>query len=315
MIPLPLIATISILVCLVILQLVIDAARRRRIQTVRQHLLMLGQKHSKRSISIIVKANGRQEQVIALLNHLRRQSYGRLRIVVVPRNRSNKKAISYLQQYRHEHPKMKLTILTGKGRLTEKIIVSKHTHTDLVAWINLDDRLPHGFFERVSYEFADPSLERLEIPYLLRPAKSIASMINTWTIIRRTTFALLLKKSGSNISSMPIVLRTAYLKNQTPQANRLARLSFGMMSSHTPGRKEWAISLTNVAAAAAVLAALLLLRSSEWLFAILAFVVAYILVNLLWMAALRGYSFYERIVLLLGLPFSLIGYHTRGKHR
>lgn len=313
MIPLPLIITIVILVCLAILQLAIDTLRRRRIQTVRQHLLSLGQKHSKRSITIIVKANGRQEQVIALLNHLRRQSYSKLKIVVVPRNRSNKKAISYLQQYRHEHQKMKLLIVTDKERLTEKNLITKHAHTDLVAWIGLDDRLPHGFFERVSYEFADPSLERFEIPYLVKPGRSIAGLIDAWTTIRRTTFALLFKKSGTTVPSMPIILRSAYIKNQTSQASRLARLSFGLMASHTPTAREWAISLVNISSAAIVLVALIVLRSSEWIFTILAAVVIYILVNSLWMAALRGFSAYERIVLIIGLPFSLIGSHKNQK--
>lgn len=307
MLPLPLILTIVVLICLAALQLVIDATRRRRIETVKEHLLTLGQKHAHRSISIIIKASGRQEQVIALLDHLRRQSYNDLQTVVVPRNRSNKRATDYLQSYRREHPKMNLRIVGGKGRMTERLLVTKHAKGDLVIWMDVSDRLPHGFLERVTYEFADPLLERLEIPYLVRPSRSISSLAYVWTAIRHTTWSLLLKKSNTRMPTMPVVLRSAYLKNSTPQVKRLARLSFGLTKQYQNQSNDWVVSFMNVALAAIIIATLILIRSSEWFFTLLAIVSIYATLSILWMIPLRGLSVYERIVLIIGLPLGLTG--------
>lgn len=307
MLPLPLTLTIIALVCLAILQFAVDTARRRRVETVKGQLLALGQKHAHRSISVIVKAGGRQEQVTTLLDHLRRQSYEDLQTVVVPRNRSNKRATSYLQAYKREHPKMNLRIVGGKGRMTERLLVAKQARGELVIWIDLDDRLPHGFFERVSYEFADPLLERLEIPYIIRPSQSIGSMAYAWTSVRRTTLSLLLKKFDSRVPTMPVILRVAYLKNSSPQVKRLARLSFGLTRRYETKPNDWIASLANIALAAAVTATLISIRTSEWFFMVLAVIAIYATLNLLWIMPLRGFSAPERMVLILGLPFSLAG--------
>ena len=310
MLPLSFIATLVVLVCLFIFQTTIDIIRRRGVNATRQNLLTLGKKHSERSITVILKAAGSKPDTIALLDHLRRQSYTNLQILVIPRSRTNKRAVAYLQTYRREHSTMNLRIVTTKARITDQTIISRYVRTDLSCYMAVTDRLPHGFFERVSYEFTDPTLAQLQVPYLPRPNRSIASLAYTWQTIRHITIASLLSKTPNIERTMSIMLRSAQAQSKQTPAHlaRQARLSFGLMMDVSSRKNDSLMTAANIAIAALLVAGFIVIRSSDWFTTAVVLTAIYIITNILWMLPLRGYTPYQRFLLILGLPFSIFYY-------
>lgn len=309
MFSLPFIGTIVVLVGFMLIQLTLDSIRRRNQAKITRDIMNLGKQKAELSINVIVRANGRQHEVTALLDHLKSHGYPKLQVVVIPRSRSNKRAGDYLRRYQKDNPELAVRIVTTSGRVDDRSIVTKYTRSGLMVWLSADSRLSKKFFARLSYEFIDSNVTQLLIPHLVRPAGSIASLVTAWTVIRHQTFGLL--RSRYAHAATTVVLRSAYLKKADAAPPRLARLSFGLVTPYKAAPNDWIKTTINVLLTGVFVTLFILLLNSEWLFILAALLAVYATMNILWMLPLRGFSALDRLVLIIGVPFSIISAKNR----
>jgi hypothetical protein len=301
----PLSVTIIILLSFLLAQFMVDSIRSRRQKGLRRQLFTMGMQSAQTSVSVVVKAGRRQGDVIRLLDDLQAQSYDKLEIVVIPRGRTSRRSSAYLRKYQASYTSMNLRIVSTKQKITPKLIAARYAKGRLILWLAPDQQLPQNFFKAVSYEFTDPQLLRLNVPYITQLSNSLSSALVAWSGIRRQTISLLRSKSyGQQLS---VYRRTAVMVGDT-SAGRPPRLPLMMNRPyHTRHIRDLVLVFINIAVLATAVYSFSVAFTTEWLFAAVAAIMAYLLTNLLWMVSLSGYSYIEKIALLICLPFAIIG--------
>jgi hypothetical protein len=275
---------------------------------------LLGQRHAKSKVSVVITAGSSQQNVLELLDHLRSHDYTPLEIIVIPRARSKPKKSAYLREYAASHKRLNLQIVTSRQRLTQKIVSSQYASGKAIVWLQPTERLPKNFFKAVAYEFLSADLDELSISPVIVPGASLASSLAAWSSIRRYTLRRRGSKKGGYTVYRRSTLATGRVRNE--------RLPHTQLVSTRPyassGRLDWLAVSVNSVLAFLVAYILLLTMSSPWLFVVAAAIAAYMVSNILWMLAVPAYSPLQKFMLLLCLPFALmsnaLNYSSSARH-
>lgn len=305
----PLAATLFVLGIFVVLQVVLDTLRGRRLKAVSRQLIEIGKERSLTTVSVVVREKGSKRQLVDLLDHLASFNYEKLQVVVVPRSRRSDKSNRYILEYRAAHPNLNMRIVRSSGRRDDASIAKRHARGELVLWMSASERLTTRFFERLSYEFADPAIDQVDIPYRYETARSVTDLLATWSTIRSDAMGFIWrKKRGTTYSAYR---RASY--KQASKQHRIVRpgtpLAF-IRPRQVPNIRNLLVVALNLLAAGVAGYAVLYYVSTQWLFTVLAVVCAYLLSNLFWLASSRRYSLPEAISLVLTLPFAIAGSMT-----
>ena len=191
----PFAATVAVLVVFILLQMIVDTRRSKRFKAVSKQLLEVGKHQSLTTISVVIREKNGKQQVLDLLDHLASFKYDKLQVVVVPRSRSARDS-QYLTDYRAAHPKMNIRIVRSSGRRDDMSIAKRHARGELVLWMSPFERLSPRFFERASYEFANPLIDKVNVPYRHQAARSVADLVAMWSSVRAETIDAILGKSA-----------------------------------------------------------------------------------------------------------------------
>lgn len=307
----PLIATIAILAVFLLIQLTVDMTRGRRTKIIHDRLLEIGKKEALKSISVVVRTKRSQQKLIDLLDHLSSFGYDKSQVVIVPSERKNKKFNEFIRSYRTLHPTMDIRVVRTPGRRDDATIASRHARGELILWMELSDRLSPRFFDLTSYEFADPSVERIDVPHRYAKARSLADVNATWSLIRAETFELLHLQSAKR--RVAIYRRASFKQDSAPKTVK-ARTQLSVIRERTvvPVRSNLFTSLNLVVSIVLAYGAIVLL-SGQWLFTTLAVITVYLLSNIIWLISSKRYTAPESALLILGLPFAIIGdFRSRG---
>lgn len=301
----PLVATITVLVIFVLLQLIIDTLRGRRLKSVSKHLLELGKRLSLTTISVVVREKGGKQQLLELLDHLTTFEYEKLQVVVVPRSRKPRD-LRYLTEYRAAHPKMNIRIVRSAGRRDDVSIAKLHARGALVLWMDAAERLSPRFFERASYEFANTNIGQVTVPYRYDTARTIADLLAVWSTIRAETLDVIWRKKAR--SHRTIYRRSSFRQNTGAQSIVKPGTPIAIIRSRGSLNLHNLLIITGNVLLTAVLGYIAVYYlSTQWFFTVLAVISAYLLSHLFWLASSKRYSLREAIPLVLALPFAVIG--------
>lgn len=302
----PLEVTLFILAAFLIVQSLLESIRGRQLRKVSGQLLEIGKRQSLTTISIVIKARGSKEQIIGLLDHLASFRYDKLQAVIIPRTRKNVGRNDYLTVYRAAHPGMNIRVVRSSGRRDDKTIATRHARGDLLFWMNVTDRLGPRFFELVSYEFADPKVERIDVPYRYETARTIADLLATWAVLRSETLDLIRRKKRRERHT--VYRRSAFKRgmNQAAFVKPGTHLSF-IRPHHSLTRYNLLAIVGNLLVTLALGYVAIYYLSTDWYFTVLAILTVYLLSNLFWLTSSKRHTLPEAVPLILALPFTILG--------
>jgi len=305
----PLVATLVILGVFIILQVALDTLRGRRLKAVSRQLVEIGKQQSLTSVSVVVREKGSKQQLINLLDHLASFSYAKLQVVVVPRSRKNDRSSRYIVDYRASHSNLNIRIVRSSGRRDDTSVARRHARGELVLWMSTSERLTPRFFERLSYEFADATIDQVDIPYRYETARSVADLLATWSTIRSEALGLIWRRRRH--SRHPVYRRASY--KQSGKQFLVVRpgtpLAF-IRPRQAPNIQNILVVAVNLLVATAAGYAVFYYVSTQWLFTVLAVASAYLLSNLFWLASSKRYTLPEAVSLVLALPYAIAGHMT-----
>lgn len=301
----PLVATITVLAVFILLQIIIDTRRSRRFKAVSKQLLEVGKQQSLTTISVVIREKNGKQQVLDLLNHLASFDYDKLQVVVVPRSKKANDS-RYLTDYRAAHPKLDIRIVRSAGRRDDASIAKRHARGELVLWLDSTERLAARFFERASYEFANPLINKVHVPYRHQSAQSVAHLVAIWSSVRAETIDATVRKNPRPYQV--IYRRTLFTRSATPRRVVKAGTPIAVIRPwNSSNLRNILVVSANVLISAVLGFAAIYYLSSEWLFTVLAVAIAYLLSNLFWLASSKRYSWREATVLIVALPFAVLG--------
>lgn len=301
----PFVVTVTVLVVFILLQMIIDTRRNRRFKAVSKQLLEIGKQQSLTTISVVVREKNGKQQVLDLLDHLAAFNYAKLQIVVVPRSKKANEN-RYITDYRAAHPQLDVRIVRSAGRRDDASIAKRHARGELVLWLNPTEQLGPRFFERASYEFANPSIDRVNVPYRHQAARSVADLVSVWSIVRGETIDAIYGKNTR--PHRTIYRRSSFNRGTKPEKVVKAGTPIAIIRPRgSSDLRNMLVVLVNVLVTAALGYAAVYYLSTQWFFTVLAVMIAYLLSNLFWLASSKRYTWREAGGLIVALPFAVLG--------
>lgn len=254
---------------------------------------------ARKSFSVIVELDRSAEAILPLLDHLLHTDYDNLHVVVVVRHTAGKRALNELRRYQRVNKgKLAMSVIKHKKGMDRQFILQRHAKSDLVLWLERDERLSTDFFRRISLEFLDTSLDAVATRQIAQLNDTLASASQGWNLMLRDIAASLKGKS----TEPKVYRRTALLKDVVSSVGYVSHSSITVPSGQTHKRSDGLAGFGLLLLLGAVSLSAYLLMPRSWIFIVLAAVGASVLSLSLHLTSFQ-YSIWSKLTLFLFLPF------------
>lgn len=321
----PTIVIACILLLAVSLFIAIDGRAVRQSRRLFRQLIASGKHSSLRPVSVIIELNRSASSIIPLLDHLFKQKYSHLEVVVVIKHTAGKNARKDLESYRRKQRVSGLRLVKHIKGLGMQQIIRRYTKGELLLQLTKDSRLSDNFFSDISLDYLLSNTGVIAPIRYLKPSKSLASGLSAhfsvWSHFiaqfntpRHKVFPL---ENGI------IYSRTLLTKDELPLAkysalrSRSASIStkaVGSMSMTSYLKSASGLVMDSPSKWASLLLALLLFASatilgitypSDFPIVTIVIVAVYVAVSARTQLGLTGYSVADQATLILLSPFGL----------
>lgn len=322
------IIAICLLAAFVAIQIVIDARDIRRSKQLYRKMIKVAKKHSKQSFTVLVELSRNAGTIIPLLDHLYAQQYSKLEVIVVAKHTAGKNARTLLAQYRRTHRIKGLKIVKHVRGLSLQDILRRFGSGRFAMTLSADERLSDNFFVTASLEtlLSDTAVALLPRHHV-RLATTITSALQaqfntlkqltarvfgTKTIIAPLTAGVIYKRSYLITNNPPQSTTVRLATNQLLYVSRSADVEkfsnyFVQSIKKTMGAFVSVVGIIASSCVIIAVAALIIFVDPHELWIVAIVVIAlYIMTNLTMQIRTKGYSFVDRINLLLTIPIGLI---------
>ncbi len=292
------------------------AARRLRQQTTRYV-----RQHNIPTLGIIIELRKTADTIMPLLDHLYEHDYPGLEVIVVVRHTAGKFAQKKLMYYRKKQQYTSLRIVKHRRGLSNNLVIRRYVSSSLVMQLQAGDRLLKNFFSDIAFEFLDEAIDvilprrhakinntvvsavnaiLISWQYMAANLYTPAFIVNTFTtgrVYRRQVFI-------EQATLRSLYVRRVAIQQQPIMSWLVLAKSVAVKMSASLRHKPVQLVTSLLLIGAIVLTAILLGQDILLLTEFVVF--GYWIIIAILILDTRGYSFIERLDLVLFAPLSLV---------
>lgn len=321
----PTIVIACILLLAVSLFIAIDGKAVRRSRRLFRQLIASGKHSSLRPVSVIIELTRSANSITPLLDHLFKQKYSHLEVVIVIKHTAGKNARKELESYRRKQRVSGLRLVKHAKGLTMQQIIRRYTNGELLLQLTKDDRLSDNFFSDISLDYLLSSTGVIAPIRYLKPGKSLASGLSAHFSVW-SHFIAQFNTPRHNIFPLEngiVYSRALLIEDELPLAkypalrSRSASISTKAVDSMSMTRylksasglvMSYPSKWTSLLLASLVFASAIILgitHPSDFSIVAIVIIAVYVAISARTQLGLTGYSAADQVTLLLLSPFGL----------